>query len=579
MTAGSGSLVAPNGPAEISQRDRGGLSEWLERWLPVASVLVGIGLVALPLIATLIQSLFPSNSAAGSLTLQNFVWLLSNRNFIEATLNTLLCGCAVTLLSLCFGFTLAWLVSRTDMPGRRFFDLMNLVPFFLSPYVGAISWIYLAAPNSGLIQSTLFAVFGSEVPVPDIFGRGGVIMVLTLFYTPYIYLFVIAPLRQMDGALEDAARVHGASFLQTVRLIVIPLMMPALMSGGLIVFVTSAGLFDVPLALASPSGIRMIPTEIFGLLQYPAEFGRASAIAVVILIVTASLTLAQRGYIDKRRFDTVSGKGYKPRRIALSPIAKTAAISFECLYVGAAVILPIIALLLVSLSSVWTGQFSLAAVTLRNFDFVLFRSELARTAIVNSLYLALAGATIAVIMSMLQAYALQRGMGRKKAVVDILLSLSLGVPGIILGLGMLILAIRTPLYGTLTLILIAYVIRFFAYSTRSLTAMIMTINPELEQSARTSGANWLQATRHILLPLMWPGIVAAWIMLFVIFIRELGATILIYSQGTETISVALILLAGRNTGYVAALGIVQVALLLGALMLLRFTKARLSPED
>lgn len=556
------------------------ISEVCERALPAASVIVGILLVLAPLLATMVQSLVSNDGSAG-VTFANFLRVLGSANFLEATLNTLLCGACVTVLASILGLLLAWIVSRTDIPGRRWFELLNLVPFFLSPYVGALSWIYLAAPHSGLIQNMARNLLGLEIELPDIFGRGGVVAILTLFYTPYVYLFVIGPLRQMDGALEDAARVHGATFMQSVRSIVIPLMMPALLSSALIVFVTSAGLFDVPLALASPSGIRMIPTEIYGMLQYPSDTGAASAVAMIILALTVLLTILQRRYIGARRFDTVSGKGYRPRRLVLSRPAKAAALLVECGFIGAAVVLPIVALALVSFSRIWTGQFRTAAATWRNYDYVLFESELARTAIWNSVVLALCGASIAVVLSLLQAYALQRGTGsaRLRVVVDVLLSLSLGIPGIILGLGMLIIAVRTPLYGTLSLILIAYVVRFFPYSTRSLTAMLMTINPELEQSARTSGASWFQATRHILLPLMWPGIVAAWIMLFVILIRELGATILIYSQGTETISVALVLLGARNTGYVAALGIIQVLMLLGALMLLRLTKARIVPED
>ena len=377
-------------------------AETCERVLPAASVVIGILLVLAPLLATMVQSVAPGSGGAG-VTLNNFARMLTSANFLEATLNTVLCGASVTVLSTTLGLVLAWIVSRTDIPGRRWFELLNLVPFFLSPYVGALSWIYLAAPHSGLIQNTVRGLFGIEIELPDIFGRGGVVAILTLFYTPYIYLFVIGPLRQMDGALEDAARVHGATFAQSVRSIVIPLMAPALLSAALIVFVTSAGLFDVPLALASPSGIRMIPTEIYGLLQYPSDTGAASAVAMIILGLTVLLTVLQRRYIGARRFDTVSGKGYRPRRLALSRPGKAAALLIECTFIGAAVVLPIVALALVSFSRIWTGQFRAAGATLRNYDYVLFDSELARTAIWNSVVLAVAGATIAVMLSLLQA--------------------------------------------------------------------------------------------------------------------------------------------------------------------------------
>ena len=248
----------------------------------------------------------------------------------------------------------------------------------------------------------------------------------------------------------------------------------------------------------------------------------------------------------------------------------------EITYIGCGVVLPVIALLMVSFSSIWTGRLNPAALTTGNFEYVLFSYKLTRQAIENSLFLALVGATLGVAMAMLQAYYLQRGNPRRRTLVDSLLSLPLGIPGIILGLGFLILAIRTPLYSTLAIILIAYIARFFPFATRTVSSMLLAINPELEQSARASGATWLQTMRYVLLPLLLPAIVAAWLMLFVIFIRELGSTILLYARGTETISVALVILSERSFGYVAALAVIQLVLLLGAFVLFRATRASLA---
>jgi iron(III) transport system permease protein len=236
------------------------------------------------------------------------------------------------------------------------------------------------------------------------------------------------------------------------------------------------------------------------------------------------------------------------------------------------VVLPIIALLMVSFSSIWTGTLNTRMLTLDNYSYVLFGYGLTQRAIANSLYLALVGATIGVVLAVLHGYFLNRGPVRWRGIADVVLSLPLGIPGIILGLGYLILALRTPLYSTLTIVLIAYVARFLPFATRTVSAMFQAVNPELEQSARSSGATWLQTMRYVLLPLLRPALVAAWLMLFVIFIRELGATILLYAQGTETISVALVILSERNFGYVSALAVIQLVLLLGAFALFRITR-------
>lgn len=546
----------------------------LETALPLAGVIIGILLVLGPFLATAIRSLLFWDAGGGHLSLQNFNALFQDARFYQAVGNTLLAGAGATVLSCLLGFALAWIVSRTDLPGRQWFEILNLVPFFLSPYVGAVAWIYLAAPNSGMLQTWLGAL-GISLDFIRIYSIGGVIWVLALFYTPYVYLFVIAPMRQMDAALEDAARVHGASFWYTLRHVTVPLLMPSLLSGALVVFVTSAGLFDVPLALAATRGIRTMPTEIFQSVQYPSDFGRAAAFGVVVMAATIALAILQRQYLGKRRFETVSGKGYRPRLIRLRWRGRVAALALELVYIGGGVLLPTLAMMMVAFSAIWTGRLNPAALTLRNFDYVIFGYKLTQQAILNSLFLALAGATIGVMLALLQAYYLNRGNAKRSALVDAVLSLPLGIPGIILGLGFLIIAIRTPLYSTLTIILVAYIARFFPFATRTVSGMLLAINPELEQSARASGASWLQCMRFVLMPLLLPAIIAAWLMLFVIFIRELGATILLYAQGTETISVALVLLSEHSSASMAALAVIQIVLLLGAFLLFRLTRVSL----
>ena len=546
----------------------------LETALPLAGVIIGILLVLGPFLATAIRSLLFWDAGGGHLSLQNFNALFQDPRFYQAVGNTLLAGAGATVLSCLLGFALAWIVSRTDLPGRQWFEILNLVPFFLSPYVGAVAWIYLAAPNSGMLQTWLGAL-GISLDFIRIYSIGGVIWVLALFYTPYVYLFVIAPMRQMDAALEDAARVHGASFWYTLRHVTVPLLMPSLLSGALVVFVTSAGLFDVPLALAATRGIRTMPTEIFQSVQYPSDFGRAAAFGVVVMAATIALAILQRQYLGRRRFETVSGKGYRPRLIRLRWRGRVAALALELVYIGGGVLLPTLAMMMVAFSAIWTGRLNPAALTLRNFDYVIFGYKLTQQAILNSLFLALAGATIGVMLALLQAYYLNRGNAKRSALVDAVLSLPLGIPGIILGLGFLIIAIRTPLYSTLTIILVAYIARFFPFATRTVSGMLLAINPELEQSARASGASWLQCMRFVLMPLLLPAIIAAWLMLFVIFIRELGATILLYAQGTETISVALVLLSEHSSASMAALAVIQIVLLLGAFLLFRLTRVSL----
>jgi len=286
------------------------------------------------------------------------------------------------------------------------------------------------------------------------------------------------------------------------------------------------------------------------------------------MTITVMFGMLQRRYMRQRSFTTVSGKGYRPRTIRLGKWW-IVALAFELFYIACGVVLPMVALAIVSVSRLWTGWPDLAQFTLSNYDEILLHHDLARRAIVNSLIIAVLGATIGVVLSFLQSYYLHRGKGRLRALMDAVLSLPLGIPGIILGLGILILLIRTPLYATLWIILLAYLARFFPFAMRSISAMLLSISPDLEESARANGVSWLQTMIAILLPLIKPALVAAWLMLFVVFIRELGATILLYAQGTETISVAMVALGEQNFGLVAALAVVQAVMLAGAFLLSR----------
>ena len=557
--------------ADTQRKDGSGWS-W-QRSLPWVGVGLGILLIIGPFMAGLVRSLMLWVGDDPQASLANFSWLLTDRRIQTAAINSLMCGLGAMSVSLVLGTSLAWIVSRTNVPGREIFKTLNLIPFFFSPYVGAIGWIFLVAPFSGLMQTTSASLFGLQFEGPNIYSLGGVVWILSLFYTPYVYLFVISPLQRMDAAFEDAARVHGAGFWTTVRLITLPLLQPGLLSAALIVFVTSAGLFDVPLALTATKGIRTMPTEVFALVRYPSDLGRAAAFGIFITAVTVALTLWQRSHLAKRRYEIISGKGYKPRVIELRTSGKIIALFIEIVFLLTSVVLPVLALILVALSPLWTGKFNPAHATLANFNYVLFEYSLTRQAILNSLFLAVTGATIGVMISGLQSYYLVRVRSVFKSIVDSLLALPLGIPGIVLSLFFLIFAIRTPLYGTLAILLIAYIARFFPFATRTITAMLSAIHPELEESARANGATWGQTMRLILLPLLRPALIAAWIMLFIIFIRELGASILLYGSGTETISVAMLLLSENSVGYVAALALIQLVLLLVGFSLFRLTKA------
>lgn len=545
--------------------DRG---RWAKRWLPAAAVSIGMVLTAVPLLAIASRSLLVRTGAYPHPSFGGFGALFADPRIYDAVENTIIAGVCTTVLSLILGFCLAFLVNRTDLPARRILGAANLLPFFLSPYAGALAWIFLLAPHDGIITTWAFETHHVALHWLDIYSVGGVIFVLTLFHTPYVCLLMTPALRDMDTAFEDTARVHGASFWYTLFHITIPLVTPSLRSAALIVFVTSAGLLDVPLALGLSRGIPFIPTEIYTMAR--GSLGEAACFAVAAVIASSLLIGSRR---RRTRLDATVGDGYQIRTIHLGWPMRVAAWLLEALYLGAAVLLPLLALLMVALTNRWFGRFHWAAMTARNFDAILAPGDLHLTAIDNSLILGLAGATIGISLAMLQGYYLTRGTPSRSRPLRRLLARPFGVPAVAVGLGYMILVSYTPLFGTLLIILIACVARFLPFATRNVNAMMLGIDPELKQIARTSGATWNQTVWGIVVPLIRPSLLTTWLILFVVFFRELGATILLYAQGTETIGVGMMVLSEASPGEAAALALVQMSVLLLAFLLFQFNRA------
>ena len=493
-------------------------------------------------------------------TLDNFPFLLSDA-ILKSIWHTLVVSIGGTLLATVIGVALAWICARTNTPGRRWLEPLNLVPFFMSPYVGAIAWTYLAAPRSGLLNSLLRQLGLANDPLSP-YNLGGMIWVLALFFVPYIYLFSVAPLRRMDASLEEAARSAGCGVLDTARRVTLPVVLPGILSGAIIVFVSCAGEFGVPLALGHPNGTETLTTQIFVLTQdLPAKYNRAAAAGAVLAGIAVVCVWVQRRLIARRDFVTVSGKATQPRLVLLGRW-KWAALGFNLVYLACAVVLPLAALLFASTARSWTGEIKPDTMTLDHYAYAL-SSPVSTVGIRNSLVLSAAGATLGVVIGLFLAYIIHRTRARGRAALDFISTVPIGVPGIVLALGILLAYIRTPLYSTLAILLIGYLSRYMPYGQRNVASVLLALSPDLEQSARTAGASWWTTMRRVVVPLVWPGMVSAWLLLFVIFIRELPISILLYTAGHEVLSVAIWrFVENERATRTAALAMIQVAILL-----------------
>jgi len=542
----------------------------------VVGVIVAVAVI-LPLITLFVSSFLVLDDMGfdAEWGFGNYTTMFTDRIIPKAMLNSLYICSGTTVVSTVLGVSLAWINARTNCPGRDYLEPYNLIPFFLSPFVGAIAWHNLASPKIGLLNVWYRDLFGVEGYLLNVDNLWGVIWVTGLFFTPLVYLFVVGSLRRMDPSLEDSARTTGAGLLRTTLTITLPLVTPAILSGAIIVFVTSAGEFGVPFKLAAPYGWETLTTQIFTkAVGDDANHYLGASMSMVLGIITVILIWVQRAYIAPRSYTTVTGKGFRPNVLDLGKW-KWVALGYNLSYIFVAVILPIFCLAIVSLHPVWTAEIIPADMSMNNYVKTLFwwREDSIRAAtdgIINSFILAFSGASIAMVLALVVSYMIHRTKGFGSKLLDFLCVVPIGFPGIVLAMGVLVTYIQTPIYATLWILLLGYITRFFPYGQRNIASIMLAISEELDQSSRMSGATWFTTLRRITIPLLKPGIFAGWVLLFVIFLRELSISIILYSTGTETLSVGVYYLANfENEALTSALSMTQTVVLLICIYIFR----------
>lgn len=501
---------------------------------------------------------------AGGFTLRWFSEAYSNPRNLEAIINTLVIAVGTAIASMVAGTFLAWAVVRTDMPGRRLIEMASIIPFISTPFIGALAWVLLASPETGLINQ-FWNYLGGSGALLNIYSLGGIIFVESLYEMPFVFLMVAGALRSMDPTLEEASLSSGAGLWRTTTRVTLPLVLPAILGGALLVFVLAAEQFGVPAVLGTPARIRVLTTVIVETqASYPIRIGLGAALSVTLLAIALAGLWLQRRLLGSRSYTTIGGKGAHPRRFQLGPLRWV--IFGVCVaYLMLAVVLPYAAIFLSSIRTIWTADFRWEQWTLENYRWVFFDYPITQRALVNSLLLAVVGATVTMLLCSVISFFSLRTKLPGRTVLDYLSMIPMGFPGVVLAFGLLHAWIYPPivLYGTIWILFVAYMTRYIPIGVRSTSATLVQIHPELEESSLSSGANWFQTFKNITLPLLKPGIFAGWILLFIAFSRELSASILLYSPRLEVLSVAIYdLLLGGQFRALSALAFLQIGMAL-----------------
>lgn len=534
------------------------------------SLLVTI-LVVLPLVTVAIGAM----RDGGEISARPLLTVLGSTRIIA---NTVLVGTATTFLAVMIGGALALMLVRIDTPGRAVLGQLVTLPLYITPLLTAIAWSWLGSPRGGLINLFGRRILGIDGLV-DLHGPAGVIFVSALAYVPLPFLLIGAALRGMDPSLEESARVHGASITAALRRITFPLVLPATLGSGLLVFVQAMGLFSVPAVLGMPSGFYVAGTEIYRLLNnYPPRVGQAAAWGLLLLAATAGLVWLQTALLSRRSFVTVTGKAFRPRilragrgRCLLAILAWT--------YVAAAVVLPVATLTWAALVNFITADPALMAFDLRHFDYVLFQYPKTYLALKNSLVLGVATASGTCLLGLGIGWIVIRTRSRLRTYLDQVSMFPLAMPSMVLALGLLWLYVNLkalPIYGTIGILLLAYVTHSLPFGVRAASGALRQLHPELEDAARMTGANWGQTMRWITVPLTRPTLIATWTLLFILAMQEVSSSILLYTSRTTVLSVAVFdLWEAGNVNAVAALGVMQLVISFCALLLIRTRRQEL----
>jgi iron(III) transport system permease protein len=517
-------------------------------------------LVVLPIVWLVV---FAFTDRARNVTLANFVTLFTDPVFVEPLLTTLIIATSVSLICCLVAAPMGWIVARTDVPLARTIRMLVMASFVTPPFLGAIAWELLAAPNSGLLNQLYRAATGAgpDTVLFNIYSLPGLIFVISCYTFPYVFVLVANALDRIPGDLEDASTMLGGGAWRTARRVTIPLALPALAAGALVAFLQAMTLFGSPAILALPAGFHTMTTKIWSLFQYPPKPELAAAAALPLLVLTVALLRAQAFVLGRRGYTVIGGKSGAPRLVRLGWLrwpALALALAMLCL----PVFLPYGALVNAAFSRIPSQLMTFDTLTLHNVKFVFFELSATKLAMKNTFLLGALAATCGTLLALVIAYLTARAAVPGHRVLGFLATAPIAIPGIVLGVGLFLAYTRGPivLYGTLWILLLAYLTIELPAAYQQLQSSFRALAPELEEASRILGASRLETLRTITAPLLGPSLVATWCFIFVAVVRELSAAVILFTSETKVLSVLIFDL--KESGDLAAISVLGLTMLI-----------------
>ena len=552
------------------QKGSNALNNSLKKWASLKDlspliwlvfIVILLVLMGLPLYWLLVRSF--SLPRDGGITWANYAEVFTNDRFRQAILNSIILGTGSSIISVAIGTTMAWAIARTNMPLRGLIRSLLLVAFAIPPFLGGIAWIMLSAPQSGWLNKIFMSLTGAETGPFNIYSMAGAIFVVGLYSYPYVFLLVSSSLELISSELEDAATILGAKPLQMTLRITLPLVLPSILSGAILSFLEAIALFGSPTMILIPAGINVITTEIWQEFAYPPNVELACAFSICMLAFTLLLLWLQRSLLGRKKYTTLTGKVGRKRSIDLG-IWRWLILLYCLAIVTLSLLLPILVLLKTSLSQSWGQPLTLDSLTLKWFQDVLFLQPFTSISIENTLLYCGGAAAASIIIATAIAYLVKRKIIPFGRWLEFITMLPVAIPGIVIAVGIFTAYTRPPfvLYGSWAILVVAFTTRFLPVAYSNVGNLIESIDPDLEMVARNLGATQAGAVQKITIPLLKRGLIGSWLLVFMLAARELSSAILLYTDKTQVLSIAIFQLFYEGSfERLAALGIVMLTII------------------
>ena len=512
----------------------------VQTWIMMLLLLVCGALVLYPLAFLIVESvnvgdpqIFPPEEYG----LGNYANLYEDSRVIT---NTLLVACISTVFAVIFGFIQAWILTRTAIPGRERLERLMELPYYMTPLIGALAWGVLLGPKTGLLNQ-LWRATGIDSDAFNIYTPWGIAWVMALFEGTVAFVMISASMKSMDPSLEESSRVLGASKLRTMLKITIPLVTPGILSATIFVFAEMLGSFAAAFVLGIPGRFYVVTTSIWqATLSYPPDYGRAAALGLSLFGAMVLTLGAARLIMRHGTYTTITGKAFRPRPMDIGAM-KYPLMALAWGYIFVAVVLPLAALTLTSFQQFATVIIPQMKFTLANYETAVQMGSLG-PAFINSMTLGISVATIGVPIIGIMAWIIYRSTMPGRIVMEYVAMVPAAVPRLVFGLGLLWawINIPIPLYGTLWLLGIAYFTVFLPLGLRTIAGVVLQVDKSLEECARVCGASWTHQMRTVTLPLLRPGLIAAWLLLFIASVRELGASVFLMGPHSKVIGPSIV---------------------------------------